>query len=340
VVNQPTTAGCAFLLAGEDEAARKERLDALVAERLDADTLAFNLDRFSARDADPAVLATLLETAPLLGSLRVVVLAEAEGASPAVERVVGTFLERPCPTTCLLVLAAEKLSGEPWSTFRRVGREEVFDLPRGPAAVKSRVKLEVKRAGGEITEEAAAMLAELNPEGTAALAGEVAKVLAHAGERNRVEAADVEAVAVSSAGGNKYTFVDLVGMGRREEALAELRALLEEGESPIYLVTLLSQHFLLLGGIRACEARGVRDPDAIARALDMKSPWLLTRKNFRVRGYEPARVQARRYDREAIDRWLAGLLELDVALKSSRLPAPALMEESILRLMSARTRAA
>jgi DNA polymerase III delta subunit len=123
-------------------------------------------------------------------------------------------------------------------------------------------------------------------------------------------------------------------MGRRDEALAELHALLEDGESPLYLVTLLAQHFLLLGGIRACEARGIRSPEAIAQAL-RKPAWILTtKKNFQIRGYEPAREQARRYDRAAIDRWLAGLLELDLALKSSRLPPAALMEEWILRLMS------
>jgi DNA polymerase III delta subunit len=198
----------------------------------------------------------------------------------------------------------------------------------------ARVRQEAERAGKEIEPRAAALLADMNPDGPAALASELAKLVAHVGERRRIEVADVEAVAVSTAGGNKYTFVDLVGMGRRDEALAELHALLEDGESPLYLVTLLAQHFLLLGGIRACEARGIRSPEAIAQAL-RKPAWILTtKKNFQIRGYEPPREQARRYDRAAIDRWLAGLLELDLALKSSRLPPAALMEEWILRLMS------
>jgi len=122
-------------------------------------------------------------------------------------------------------------------------------------------------------------------------------------------------------------------MGRRDEALVELHALLERGESPLYLVTLLAQHFLLLGGIRACEARGVRTPEAIGRALG-KSAWILTKKNADISGYRSPREQARRYDRPAIDRWLSGLLDLDLALKSSRLPPAALLEEVVLRLMS------
>lgn len=329
----PGAASAGFLLSGEDEAARKERLEALVTERLDAASAAFDVDRISAREANPSELATLLETPPLLGSVRVVVLQEAESASADVERVIGAFLENPSPTTCLIALSSQKLTGEPWSSLRRAGREETFDPPRGPAELKALIKREVERAGKQIAQPAAALLAELNSDGAAALRREVEKVLTYVGERARVEVADVEAVAISSATGNRYTFLDLVGMGRRAEAISELHALLESGESPIYLVTLLVQHFLVLGGIRACEARGVRAPEALARTLG-KPAWIFTKRNFRIRGYESPLEQARRFDREAIDRWLAGLIELDLALKSSRLPPAALMEEYVLRLMS------
>jgi DNA polymerase III delta subunit len=323
----------AYLLGGEDLVARAERLEELVAELLDPGARAFNLDRLSAREADPSTLATLLETPPLLGSARVVVLDDVESASAGVERAVERFLEAPSPSTCLVALVTGRPSGRPWTGFRQAGSEEIFEPPRGPAALRAWIEREVRRRGKEIEPRAAALLAELHGEGTAGLVQEVAKVLAHAGERPRVFRADVEAVAVSAGGGDKYLFVDLVAMGRREAALAELHALLEAGESPIYLVTLLAQHFLFLGGIRACEARGLRGAEAIARALG-KPAWLLDRRNPRVAGHEPPRAQARRYDRAAVDRWLAGLLQLDLALKSSRLPAAALMEETILRLMS------
>ena len=330
---------CAVLLVGEDAPARAARLEELVAERLQPEERAFNLERLSARDGDPATLATLLDTPPLFAGARVVVLEEAGAASAAVARAVGEFLERPPGTTLLVAVADGKPLGEPWATLRRVGREEVFEPPRGAAAIAARVREEARRAGKEIAPAAAALLAELNPEGTAVLPAEVAKAAARAGERPRIELEDVQAVAVSSAGADRYLFVDLVGMGRRAEALAELHALLEGGESPIYLVTLLTQHFLLLGGIRACEARGVRSPAAVAAALG-KPAWLLTRRNYRIRGHEPPQIQARRYDRRAVDAWLAGLLELDVALKSSRLPPAALMEDTVLRLLSATPAAA
>jgi DNA polymerase-3 subunit delta len=324
----------AFLLTGEDELARRERLDELLAERLDETSRAFNLDRLSARDADPETLATLLQTPPLLGETRVVVLEEAEAASAATEQVIAAFLAAPSPTTCLIALAGGRLTGEPWISLRKTAREETFEVPRGAVEMRGRIRRQVERAGKEIDDRAAALLSDLNPDDPSRLVGEVAKLVAAVGERPRIEVADVESVAVSSAGGNKYNFVDLVGMGRREEALAELHTLLEQGESPLYLVTLLAQHFLLLGGVRACEARGVRTPEAIGRALG-KPAWVLTKKNFQIRGYRPPREQARRFDRAAIDGWLSGLLDLDLALKSSRLPPAALMEEWVLRLMSA-----
>ncbi|MBA2565808.1 MAG: hypothetical protein H0V09_10355 [Gemmatimonadetes bacterium] len=331
--SSPTQAASAYLLTGEDEGPRAERLSEILSERLDETGRAFDLDRLSAKDADASRLATLLETPPLMGLARIVVLEDAETAAGPVERVVRDFLDRPASTTCLIATSSARLAGEPWNSFRKCGGVEVFDPPKGPAAIRARVKQEVGRAGREITDAAAALLAELHPEGTAGLGQEVAKAIAHAGERRRIEEADVEAVTVSSAGGNRYTFVDLVGMGRRGEALAELRRLLEGGESAIYLVTLLAQHFLVLGGIRACEAAGIRTSEGIASRLG-RSAWQIDRKNFRIRGYEAPRVQARRYDRPAMDRWLAGLLTLDVALKSSRLPTDALMEETVLRLMS------
>jgi DNA polymerase-3 subunit delta len=323
----------AFLLTGEDDLARRERLEELVAERLDETSRAFNLDRLSARDADPEKLATLLQTPPLLGEARVVVLDEADGASAAIERAIEEFLAAPSSTTCLIALANGRLNGAPWTLFREVGREETFEPPRGAGELGGRIRRRAEKAGKEIAPDAARLLADLLADDASALAGEMAKLVAHVGERRRIETADVEAVAVSTPAGNKYTFVDLVGMGRRDEALLELHALLESGESPLYLVTLLTQHFLFLGGIRACEARGIRSPDAIGRALG-KSAWLLTKKNAEISGYRSPREQARRYDRAAIDRWLSGLLELDLALKSSRLPPAALLEGVVLRLMS------
>jgi DNA polymerase III delta subunit len=322
----------AFLLTGDDGIARKERLDQLVSERLDETARAFNLDRLSARDADPASVATLLQTPPLLGDVRVVVLEDVEAASRGVEQAVADFLKAPPPSTCLIALGQGRLAAEPWKTLRGVGVEETFEPPRGRAEMETRVRELVRRTGMEIDPEAVSLLTGLN-EDPDALATEVAKLVARLGERRRIETADVEAVVVSSARGNVYTCVDLVGMGRREEALAELHALLEAGESPLYLVTLLAQHFLLLGGIRACEARGIRSADAIARALD-KPMWMLSRNKRWIPNYRPPLEQARRYDRAAVDRWLAGLLDLDLALKSSRLPPAALMEESVLRLMS------
>jgi DNA polymerase-3 subunit delta len=321
------------LLAGDDDAARSERLAALIAERLDEAGRAFDLDRLGARDVDASALATLLETPPLAGAARVVVLLDVEAAPAAVERAVEAFLENPSPTTRLIAVASRKPTGAPWTSFRRVGREETFDPPRGAAALEARVRREVERHGRTIDPRAARLLAELLPDDTAAIGPEVEKLVALAGDRPRIEPQDVERVAAGTPAGDRWAFVDLVGMGRRDEALAALRRLLDAGESPIFLVTLLAQHFLLLGGIRACEARGLRASEEIGREVG-KSAWALDRRSFRIRGAESARTQARRHDRAAVDRWLGGLLELDLALKSSRLPAAAVMEERLVRLLS------
>ena len=323
-----------YLLAGDDEAARSERLGELLAERLDDAGRAFDLDRLSARDVDASALATLLETPPLAGSSRVVVLLDVEAAPAAVERAVEAFLESPSPTTRLVAIASRKPTSAPWTSFRRVGREETFEPPRGAAAVEARVRREVERHGKTIESRAARLLAELLPEDTSALGPEVEKLVSLVGDRPGIGTEDVERVAVGSPAGDRWAFVDLVGMARREESLAALRRLLEGGESPIFLVTLLAQHFLLLGGIRASEARGLRGSEEIAREVG-KSAWALDRRSFRIRGAESARTQAHRYDRAAVDRWLTGLLELDLALKSSRLPAAAVMEERLVRLLSA-----
>jgi DNA polymerase-3 subunit delta len=168
--------------------------------------------------------------------------------------------------------------------------------------------------GGEIQPQAAASLAEMVGTDKEAATQEIEKLLAHAGYRRPVEAADVEAVSLTSGEqGDFFALIDSLTGGNSARAMDMLEKLLQEREQIVLFFSLVA-HFRLLIQAREIVDTGRGDVD-IARELGIHP--------YRA---EKLAMQARRFTLGTLEEIYQGLLDLDEQIKTGKIDADLAME--------------
>ena len=113
---------------------------------------------------------------------------------------------------------------------------------------------------------------------------------------------------------------DLIQHRRIPEALALIRRLLDQGESAIGMAAFLGGQLRRMLIAKSLGGAG-SVPAKVTQRLGLP-PWVAERIT----------AAARRYDQETLERAVTRVAELDAALKSSRLPATALLETYVMEL--------
>jgi len=297
--------GGAFYLHGEDQFRKEEALRALIDAHLDPATRDFNLDLLRGTEVDPETLASVMATPPMMGEWRVVVVREVEGLATT-KRARDELLRvasDPPPGLALL------MSG----TAPRGSKAKFYsDLARRAQSVEFKAITEadvpgwlMERAaevhGVEVEVDAARALGSAIGTDLGILARELEKLSAFVGDRGRIVLDDVRKAGTRLPSQDRWSWFDLVGERRFEEARIGLRTLLAQGESGVGLVIGLATHLLRLG-LAVTKGGG-----GLEAALPPHQKWLARR----------LRDQARRWSAEEIDHAILGLRDVDRLLKAS-----------------------
>ncbi len=313
--------GGVYFFFGDEEFPKEEAAARVVEAHLDPATRDFNLDQLRGTELDVELLASVLETPPMMAEWRVVVVRDAQGlaGSPRARAVVERLLERPAPALALVLLAQlpEKSRAKFYDLLKRRARAVEF-ARLAPGDVPGWLMARAGAQGVELEPAAArALAAAVGPE-MGVLMRELAKLRDFVGERGRIAEADVEAAVGSVPRQNRWEWFDLVGEAKFDRARAALPVLLDSGESGVGLVIGLGTQFLRLAIVAA------GGPKALEAELPNHQRWLAGR----------IAAQARRWTPESLDAALDDLLRADRLLKSASLGDGQVLEELLLRLQS------
>jgi len=264
----------------------------------------------------------------------------AKDDSGALDATVG----RGLPPGHVLVVAAGKVDGrlplvkKLAAAGRRIAFAIELEGPWGEERPVLRPVLDALLAGTGKTVDAAAerRLAELVGDDARTLASEVAKLVAFAGERKKITAADVDEVVARVAGDPFFALGNAVEAKGLPQALAVLDRSLADGASP----------FMLLGSLASTVRRLVVERErgrkaAGARRIPSYDAWqtlvlpLIPEEELggkKPYGFWMKYQAAQRYDRAALLRGLADLADADLAMKSGLDERP-LLERALWRLM-------
>lgn len=284
-----------------------------------------NEDRFTAGEGSVDRVLAAARTVPMMAKRRFVLLRAAErwesgeGDESPLDRL-AEYAKSPADTTCMVILA-DALDKR--RRLAALARKEGFLVECEPLPARELpgfVARQAKARGHAIDADAAALVAELAGPELGPVVDAVERLSLHAGPGRAITEDDVAACVARIRAADTWQLVDAV---RRRDLGASLRILADvydPRDRGLPVLGTLAWSVRQIARVRAALDGGASQDEAARRA-----------------GVPPFRareIAARARDVRAADtqRWLLVLAETDVALKGSKRPPDAILEDMLARL--------
>lgn len=303
------TGSAAFLIVGDDHHLVSQELHGLL-----EGASPLSVDEFD-WDTDPAVIVQALETPPLFGEARTVLVRGVDSMAADSQKVLADYLESPSSDNMLIMTAIRPVPRVA-TAVKKAGR--VIDAVRGRRSdLLNWLANQSKRAGVKLAGDALTVLIECVGESTGALAGALDELaLAHA-PGTRLGKKEVARQFQHRPEAKLFAFVDAVAERRGGQAVDALGRLTARGEAPQMLIWNLNRHFRMMLATHGESAASV------ARGLGIQ-PW---RAEKLVR-------QARLFSSEALSNAYILLAEADRKMKKSEEPEALTLERTVVAICS------
>lgn len=275
---------------------------------------AFN---FSVRDAELADLDQVLDeagTVPMLADLRFVVLRRVEKLKKEPLKKLLAYLENPCPSACLVLLANWPREKQDPIPAALCGECAITDFsPLTPAQAAEHLNGRLLASGVKTDSAALDTVVELLGTDLATLDAEAEKIAMFMhGQTRFFTAEDAAALAGYAKGGNPFEFANAVCSRNAHEAAAAAARLLEAGAEPLGLLAQITRAIERILKVRRLSAGGEGQSACYQAGL---SPGQ----------FYAAQKDASRFTDEKLVRSLRRCLEAEELLKSSSKRDPALL---------------
>ncbi len=261
--------------------------------------------------------------ATLWGSGQLLVLRRVEAYPAEALKAVAAYLDHPAPRN-LVVLTAPSLKAREVERHRVFGRvaknEAALGFPRlREGDLLPWLTREAKRLGKTLSPAAAQRLVEMVGDNLSELHQELKKLILFAGSDTTLTPQQVSQLASHSRSYNIFALTDALGEPALPRRLAALDHLLDLGEPPPRILTMLARQLRLL--VRYKEAAPDSSPADLAKLL--KLPPGIVKKVGR---------QAEKFSLPALQAHLELLHQADLALKTSAADPRFWLEWTLVRM--------
>ncbi len=268
-----------YLVYGDEQLLVRRTLEQLAERALQGGPAAFNRAEGPAGGAGIAGLLSQARTPPMMGPMRLVVVRELENAKAAELESLMDYVEKPCPSTVLVVTGAKlppasdgkNLGVRLRNAVNKAGQTLRFESAKQDPV--SFVRDRCRAGGCELEHRDAELLVEVVGRDLGRLAGEVDKLVAFTGGRGRISGADVQQVCSALAETVIFELTDAIVRGDAGQALSIVHRLMEEGHAPARILPLVAWQVRQLILLQDCLRRradpfaeGIRMPGAKLRA--------------------------------------------------------------------------
>lgn len=280
----------------------------------------FNYDLFLGGETAPERIIDAAKTLPMMAPWRVVVVKDAHLFTPQQVKTFLPYCEKPSPSTCLILIGQK--TGH-WKGHLRViekqGKAVLFTHP--PSHTLSRyIDTWTGEMGKKISSEAADVMGEMVGNHLSEVYQELDKLVSYVGERQEIGVDDVEAVVSRVKAHTIFDLTQAMGMKNRTGALRILNQMVESGEPPLRILTMIVRQFRLIWMAKEMRSLGTRDRD-IGKSLGIPS--------FFLQGFL---VQLKNFTPGELATGYRRLFETDMALKSRSTSKKVLLEHLVISL--------
>ncbi len=309
-----------YLLHGDDEYAIAQQIETMKDKLGDPAHADLNTTQFDKGGFDLGALTSAVQAVPFLADRRLVVVYDPlpHFKSATMRDRFKKLLARAPESTALVIAVTRPLVSyqdkkhgkrhwlQKWA-HKHEGRvfEKEFLLPRG-SGMNAWIQAQAKEAGGEITPQAAAVLASLVGEAPRLAAQEIEKLLAYVDYGRPIEPDDVEHLVAYRSEGDVFAMVDALGHQNGRQALSMLHKLLQQ-DDPLLLFGMVIRQFRLL-----LMARELLDAGYQARDLAGE---------MRVHPFVAKKLapQTRNFSLQTLETIYKQLLDIDEAIKTGKI---------------------
>lgn len=308
-----------YLLTGEEPFFIQQILNRFREKVLEEASRDFNYDQFQGENLDPAQVIMTAKTFPVFSLRRLVIIQNAELIKDERELFLS-YIEMPCDTTVLLFVAAKPDMRKKLFGALKKGATTIQCAPLTDQALPGWIAQEGKKRGISLSEEATWHLKERVGNDLFLLQQEIDKFALHASDKKEIS---LDMVQQLIAGGRSHSIFELVrAVGERnlKSSLALLASLLQEGEHPLFILTMLTRQWRLMATAKEGIDAG-KSETAVGKKVPMP-PSLLPAFFKQLRNWKSGDI------RRAFDLSLAA----DSQLKGGRQSAPQVLEMLLLDL--------
>jgi DNA polymerase-3 subunit delta len=311
-----------YILYGQDDFSLNQAVGKIKADLGDREMVVANTTNLDGQRLTLGELRNKCDTAPFLCSHRLVIVGGLLGRFEAKQSKsrsrkgksgnglgewegLASYVKQMPETTVLMLVDEEVKGNNPLlQKLSLLTEVRAFPLLRG-GNLKSWIRQRVKAEGGDITNQAVNLLAELIGGDLWAMDGEIQKLLLYSQERP-ISEDDVRQLVTCIQEANIFALVDAVAEGRTELAQRMLHRLYDEGVPPTYVLIMITRQFRLIAQARDL-GKGLSRLQ-IQDRLGLKSSY----------GLDKTLSQAKLYDFEGVKRAYDKLMETDLAIKTGR----------------------
>ena len=327
-----------YVVAGEEQFFRDEVVAELRGAALKGGIAALNEDKFTAGEASIDAVIAAARTVPMMSPRRFVLVrgaerwessddastphssAREETAASAFDRL-AEYAAAPVASTCL-VLVASKFDRR--RKLAALARKEDFLVACEPLDSRSLpvwVANRCKFKGHAISREVADLLAALAGPQLSSLNDAIERLSIFVGAGAPIDEGALSTCVARVRTADSWALVDAVGARDLGRAMRTLADVYDSRDRGLPLLGALAWSIRQLARFQAGIAAG-DSPDAAARRAGVFIPHRVRELSAKARAVRPTQVE----------QWLLVLAEADLALKSSRRSADAILAEMLTRL--------
>lgn len=300
-----------YLLYGGEDYLLEQAVNALRNRLLPPEAQLFDYQELAGAEVAPESLLAAAYTPPALAEKRLLLLRNA----PLDNEGLLSYLERPSPTTCLVLIAEGEIDKrkKAFKKIQEMGRVIEF-APLKPAALAGWLKQEAKKLGRRMENPAAQALVQVASNLYQALT-ELNKLDLYLPPGSPITLKDVQTLTPDTLAADAiFHLVDALGNGQASLAVSLCRKLLAAGEAPLAILGMMVRQFRL---ILQAKIAALPVPD-LAKLLNV--PPFVAQKIVR---------QSERFSLETVARVLESLLKTDTAIKTGAGDPASLLEHAI-----------
>ncbi len=324
-----------YLLLGEERLLRDEAQSAIVKAALAGGLAEFNIDKFTAGEADVEKILGATRTVPMMAKKRVVLVrglerwdgaAASEASADENAKVApldrfAEYAKKPIDSTCL-VLVAQKLDGR--RKIVALAKKEGFivdcaqvDARKVPAWIRSRAKSK----GHEIAPDVCDLIAEIAGPDLSYLDDVLERLSLYVGKGEPITEEAVSTCVTRVKLADTWNLVDAASTKDLGKVLAIFADVYDPRDRGLPLVGAIAWSLRQLLKLESALKQGSSLDEAARRAGIYPT--------FRAREHQK---KLKNFRPRELERWLALVQETDFALKSSRRSADSILEEMFTRM--------